>query len=68
VKHFTRHLDLSTPAAMRAALDDLEGTIARIVKRVRWANVAWRRVAVRPPAQRLEAATPAPDPDAADTS
>jgi hypothetical protein len=40
---------------MRAALDDLEGTIARIVKRVRWANVAWRRVAVQPPAACCEA-------------
>jgi hypothetical protein len=68
VKHFTRHLDLATPAAMRATLDDLEGTIARIVKRVRWANVAWRRIAVAPPAHRCAAVAPAHAPDCADTS
>ncbi|KAF0174017.1 MAG: hypothetical protein FD124_2006 [Alphaproteobacteria bacterium] len=50
VKHFTRDLDLSTPAAMRAVLDDLESTIKRIAKRVRWACAAWRRISVAPPA------------------
>lgn len=68
VKHFTRDLDLATLAAMRAALDDLEATIARIVKRVRWANAGWRRVAVAPPVQRLAVVAPAHAPDGADTS
>ena len=68
VKHFTRDLDLSTPAAMRAALDDLETTITRIVQRVRWANAAWRRIVVAAPAQDCTAVAPALAPDGADTS
>ncbi|MBT9447118.1 MAG: hypothetical protein IV086_15560 [Hyphomonadaceae bacterium] len=68
VKHFTRDLDLASPAAMRAALDDLETTITRIAKRVRWANAAWRRLAVAPPAQCCEDARDARAPDCADTS
>jgi hypothetical protein len=68
VKHFTRHLDLSTPAAMRAALDDLETTLTRIVKRVRWANTAWRRIAVAPPADLCRAAREASLPPSLDSS
>lgn len=68
VEHFIRNLDLSSPAAMRAALDDLESTITRMAQRARWAGAAWRRTAVAPPAQHCTTAAPAPAPRGADSS
>jgi hypothetical protein len=67
-RFYTRGIAMRTFRQMQAVLNDLDRVVARAIARVPKRRAPGALVAVAPPAQMLSACTPAPAPDAADTS